>query len=229
MKWDKTINIILFFVFLALLSNFWFEPVILYGQNLDVAIGGWQFLFSIIYALLWLALIVYSAWQKKKHFVIAGLIYCFLAALPGWFLPSVVPAAGAEQGLLEAFFEMVLKKAYALSYAPLTGFGFFMSLESVKAWTSRIFPVFLAAYLGTQIFRYYRNAYIAQRLHMDTSTEHKDPVLARELGVISEVAGISELDVKRVSDNTGRNSFLSKIKGVGKALPQKEVSEEEEE
>ena len=201
MKWDKAVNIILLFVFLAFLSELFFGTSILYGEEKKFSPGWSQLFFSLGYAILWIVLLFYTAAKKRRHFLVGVSIYCCFIYLPGWILPALTFTAGEEQSLLKMLLELVLKKMYSLVHEPMSGFVGIMSLETIKNLMRRILPVFFIVYAAVQVFRYYRNAYISFRLQMNASVKQENPALAKELAAFSEPAPSGGIRaIKRVSD-----------------------------
>lgn len=172
MKWDKTVNIILFFIFLDFLSVVFYEPIFLYQEYAERVVSGSQGLFSLCILALWISLIVYSSLKRHRHFLIGGCVYWLLLYLPERILP-LLNTSSSNPDLITGLLQSMLKFSYVLAYAPLSGLIAFFSLETVQSLIRRIPFFFILIYFGMQIVRYYRNAYISYRLQMGGGFQEK--------------------------------------------------------
>lgn len=161
---------------------------------------------SLLFVLVWLTLCVYCAWKKRLPFLFGGIAFSLMAYLPGWFLPHLTAAADAskEPGLVSVVFKFVFEKMYELVNAPLVGVSLLVSPKEAIHLSRNLLPVLVICYVGTQLFRYYRNAYLAAELHIEDTAYSSNPDLARELAVAlqgnSEVKVAADTDVSDVSD-----------------------------
>ena len=187
MKWDKTANMVLLFIFLGFLSLYFFPPVIRYDMPPDTEdISVMYAIYGLVYAALWIALIVYSAWKRRRHFLIGSLFFGILIYLPERVLPHFITDPTEEANLLAESMNWFFRWLYSLVYAAQGGLSRYIGAATVVDWTRKIVPAFWIIYLGTQIIRYYRNAYLAQMLQMEKTVRHENPDLAREIGTVAE-------------------------------------------
>ena len=217
MKWDKTANLVLLFIFLGFLALFLFPPVIQFGAVTQTdEISQWYVYYGIVYAVIWIALIVYSTWKRKWHFLLGSLVFAALVYLPEWILPRLASDPTEEKSLLTEIMNWFFRGLYSVMYAAQGGLAKIMSQASVQTWTKRIVPLFIAAYVATQVVRYYRNAYISQQLQMNKSVRHENPDLAKELGQPVERKKITgKLSSKKLIKPTNAESAGSPRLGNG--------------
>lgn len=186
MRRDKAINVFLFFMLTALLFvslyPIYFSPGEIHIRTVTLA----ERLLSLLFVIMWTALCVYSAWKKRFALLAGGVMYSILAYLPGLFLPHLESAgAGSDDpGFLSAVFRVVFVKMYELVSAPLAGISLLVSRKASTSLSKWLLPVLLISYAGTQLFRFYRNAYLAEQLHLEDTASYSNPGLARELGLL---------------------------------------------
>jgi len=185
MRREKAINVFLFFFLQAMLFVCFF-PIYFSFDVIHVrTVSLPERMFSLIFVFLWFSLCFYSAWKKRLSLLAGGVMYAIMAYLPGWFLPHLTVPAGSfkEQGLIAGLFETLFNKMYELVSAPLAGISLLVSEKASTSISRWLLPVLLFSYAGTQIFRFYHNAYLAEQLHLDETTYFSNPALARELAV----------------------------------------------
>ena len=180
MKWDKTVNIVLFFLFLAFFSEFLFPVLMTYDGVYLRPVSTGQGFYSLMILFIWIGLASYTAWKKRTYLLIGGCVYAFLAYVPEYFLKNIEPKPGQEEVM--SFSESFLRQMYNLIYAPFTGLSRFFDMKTAYDLTRRMLPMMLIVYAAVQLFRFYRNAYLAQKLQMYATVEASNPDLAKALG-----------------------------------------------
>ena len=126
-----------------------------------------------IYALTVLvALPVYAAY-KKKFWITAGLMaYGAFASLPLWFLPKLMSKLSGDDASIVAVIEGYLLKAiYRMATAPFGAISRAFGDKFSRMLPFRILPVALILYIGVQLFRFYRNAYVMEQLSPATAID----------------------------------------------------------
>lgn len=202
MRREKAINVFLFFFLQAMLFVCFF-PVYFSFDKIHVrTVSLPERMFSLLFVLLWLTLCVYSAWKKRLPLLAGGVLYSIMAYLPGWFLPHLTVAAGSmkHQGLIAGLFETFFEKMYEVVSAPLAGVSLLFSEKATVNVSKWLLPVLLLSYAGTHVFRFYRNAYLAEQLHLEETTYFSNPALARELAVAPAPAVFFESVPPQASD-----------------------------
>jgi len=183
MKKDKALNVFLIFILIAILFvgffPIYFTPDKTYVRTVSIA----ERLFSMLFVLLWIALCVYSSWKKRLPLFIGGVLYSVLAYFPGWFLPGLGASALKDPGMINMTFKFLFEKLYELVNAPFTGISILFPESFSRGLGKTLLPVLLISYAGTQLFRFYRNAYLAEQLHLEDTMSYGNPALAIELGL----------------------------------------------
>jgi hypothetical protein len=108
-----------------------------------------------------------------------------MAYIPGWVLPHLTLAADSakSQGLVSGILEGFFVKMYELVNAPFAGVSLLVSEKSAASLSKWFLPILLISYAGVHLFRFYRNAYLAEQLHLEDTAYFSNPALARELAV----------------------------------------------
>lgn len=182
MKKDKALNVFLLFIWIGILFvdffPVYFSPDKTYTRTVSVP----ERLLSMLYLLLWAVLCVYSAWKKRFPLFAGGVLYSVLAYLPGWFLPGLSTSVLKDPGAVNSSLKFLFEKLYELVNAPFTGISILFPESSSRGLAKALLPVLLISYAGTQLFRFYRNAYLAEQLHLEDTISYANPALAIELG-----------------------------------------------
>lgn len=183
MKKDKALNVFLIFILIAILFvgffPIYFTPDKTYVRTVSIA----ERLFSMLFVLLWIALCVYSSWKKRLPLFIGGVLYSVLAYFPEWFLPGLSASVLKDPGMINMTFKFLFEKLYELVNAPFTGISILFPESFSRGLGKTLLPVLLISYAGTQLFRFYRNAYLAEQLHLEDTMSYGNPALAIELGL----------------------------------------------
>ena len=185
MRRDKALNVFLFFVLASVLFITFFPVYFSFeGANFRVVALS-ERLFSLVFVSLWIILCVYSAWKKKLYLVLGGAAYAIMAYLPGWILPLFPSAVdGKDPSLLTVIVRFVFGKMYELVNAPMVGVSIFFEENQSVSLSRWLLPILVFSYVLTQVFRYYRNAYLAEQLHLEDTAYYPNPDLAREIASV---------------------------------------------
>ena len=121
---------------------------------------GWLFALSVL-----LIIPVYAAY-RKKFWITAGLaVYGAVCLLPTWILPGMAEKLGAEDvDIFTVIGGFVLKAIYGMAEAPFASLSTALGDDRARMLPMRILPVSLIIYAAFQIYRFYRNAYVAEQL-----------------------------------------------------------------
>lgn len=160
-----------------------FSPLyFVYGNIVDRTFGTVETVFAWIYLLLVFVLLpVYSA-VFKKFWVTAGLAsYSFLCGcLPVWILPGMeAGVAGEEANIFSVIWGFFLKSVYGMVEAPFAPITKVFGDKFTESLPRKILPEILIIYCAVQLYRFYRDAYIAEKLTPEkaidtTAKEHKE-------------------------------------------------------
>ena len=183
MKKDKALNVFLLFILIALIFvgffPIYFSPDKTWTRTVSVP----ERLLSMLFVLLWAALCVYSSWKKRFPLFMGGVLYSVLAYLPGLFLPGLGASVLKDPGIVNSTFKFLFEKLYELVNAPFTGISILFHGSFSSGLSKILLPVLLLSYAGAQLFRFYRNAYFAEQLHLEDTISYGNPALAIELGL----------------------------------------------
>jgi len=189
-----------------------FEPLyFVYGAVYPRDFSWFETLMSWIYLLLVFVILPSYAAKKKRFWITAGLAcYGILAALPVWILPSLAEKLTGEDASLVAVLEAyVLRFIYGMAEAPFAAIAQVLGDSFVEVLPRRIMPVVLIIYIGTQLYRFYRKAYLAEQL---------DPL--KELDVTSK-----ENNEKIVgATNNVRQPVMQEVIGTVISAPERPVA-----
>jgi len=183
MRREKAINTFLFFFLQAMLFVCLF-PIYFSADQIHVrTVTLPERMLSLLFVFSWFFLCAYSAWKKRLPLVVGASLYSIMAYIPGWILPHLTVAAGSAkpQGLVAGLLEMFFDKMYELVSAPLAGVSLLVSDKASANLSRWLLPVLLLSYGGMHVFRFYRNAYLAEQLHLEDTAYFSNPSLAREL------------------------------------------------
>jgi hypothetical protein len=185
MRKDKAINVFLFFILFAMLFVYSCPVYFSFGEVHMRIVSLAERFFSLLFVLLWIALCSYTAWKKRLPLLAGGILFSLMAYLPGWILPHVSEAAGRSKdpSLFSSITKYMLERMYELINAPMAGVSLLVSSKASQNLGKQLLPALLLIYAGTQVFRFYRNAYLADQLHIEDTAYASNPELARELAV----------------------------------------------
>jgi hypothetical protein len=171
MRRDVIANVLLFFTLLSLLLVFRYPVYFSYEQVIFRAISIPERVFSVVFILLWITLCVYAAYFKRIYLVIGGVLYGLLPYIPGLLIPMLSGSSAAgKPSLVSTLTVSLLKRIHELVNAPFVGVSVLFPPEKVIGLSKLLLPVLLISYIGTQLFRFYRNAYLAEKLQLDDTS-----------------------------------------------------------
>ena len=120
---------------------------------------------SVIFVLMWLMLCAFTAYFKKLTCFFGGVLYSFLAYLPEMVIPKLSTAVpGSDPNLFTSLLDGAMRRLYELINAPMTGVSVLFPPEKAIGISKWMLPVLVVSFVVTQIFRFYRNAYLADQL-----------------------------------------------------------------
>ena len=187
MNRDRAMNVFLFFLLLSLTFVWLFPVYFSYGIAYVRTISLVERLLSLLFVLLWLAFCGYTAWKKRIPLLFGGIAYSLLTFIPGLFLPGLVKMAeGSDPSVAAGVAEFFFQRLYELTRAPLVGISVLFSSKHALGIGKLMLPILLFTYVCVQMIRGYRNAYLAEQLHLDDVAYSPNPDLARELGRMPE-------------------------------------------
>ncbi len=144
-----------------------FAPIALeYGLLIPRAFSIFEIIMSWLFAVVVLGVIpVYSA-VKKKFWFMAGLaVYGFFAYLPEWIIPGL---AGKLQGdnasMLAVIQNFIWRAVYGMVKAPFAGMIPAVGEKIARGLSDWILPASVGIYVVVQLFRFYRDSYVADQL-----------------------------------------------------------------
>lgn len=165
---DVIANVFLVFTYAALLFAFRFSVYFSYNQVLYRSVSNPERICSVFFVLLWLAMCIYAAYFKNRYMLIGGVLYGFLAYIPGIVIPMLTTSAsGTEPGLVSDLLVSFAKRIYELVNAPMVGISILFPPGKNTDLSKYLLPVLIFIYIGVQIFRFYRTAYLAEQLHLE--------------------------------------------------------------
>jgi hypothetical protein len=171
MRRDVIANVFLFFTTLSLLLVFRYPVYFSYGQVIYRAVSIPERIFSVVFILLWITLCVYAAYFKRIYLLIGGILYGLMPYMPGLLIPMLSESqASGKPNLAATLTVSLLKRIYELENAPFVGVSVLFPPEKAIDFSKLLLPVLLISYVGTQLFRFYRNAYLAEKLRLDDTS-----------------------------------------------------------
>ena len=186
----------------------------IYGGTAPREFSWFEILCSWIYTLLVFIVLPAYAAKKKKFWITAGLAcYGILASLPVWIMPSIVDKlAGEDASIIAVAQAYILRFIYGMAEAPFAAVSPVLGDSFAEALPRRIMPVVLIIHWGTQLFRFYRKAYIAEQMdplkELDvTSKENSDKIIGANnvrQPVMEEVIGTVISAPERPASNSNR-------------------------
>ncbi|MCQ2503765.1 MAG: hypothetical protein MJ103_00855 [Saccharofermentans sp.] len=108
---------------------------------------------------------LYAAWRKRLWITLGLASYGLMALLPSWMLPGLMDKLSGENAGLGATVEgFFLKAIYTMVNAPFAAISASMGDKFALGLAGKILPVALISYVALQLFRFYRDAYVAEQL-----------------------------------------------------------------
>lgn len=114
---------------------------------------------------------------KRKFWITAGLAcYGLLAFIPSWILPGMTAKiSGSEAKLGSVIGSFCLKSIHGMVNAPFGALSQLIGDNKASMLSHFIFPMALICYAVVQLFRFYRDAYLKDKL----SAQQVDPTIER--------------------------------------------------
>ena len=164
MKRDIIGDIFLGGVLLSLLFLFSFPAYFCYSQNVPRDISLMERMMSVCFLLAMILTIIWACWKKKVWVMLGICAFGILAYLPKWYLPKLdAKLAKPGKNIVDTLLSSFLNRIYELVHAPFTGLIGMFSEKQAEKLPYLILPVVVIAYVLSQIVRFYRNAYIAEK------------------------------------------------------------------
>ncbi|MBP5492563.1 MAG: hypothetical protein J6Y08_06945 [Clostridiales bacterium] len=167
MKRDIIGDIFLGGVLLCLLFLFSFPVYFSFGTINERPIELIERLMSICFVLAWILTCVWCCWKKRVWVMLGAATFGLLAYIPKWFLPKVnmnIILNGSS--LWDSFLSLILNRIYDLTHAPFAGLVGIVSQKTAQKMPEYLLPVFVISYILSQIVRYYKDAYVAEKKEM---------------------------------------------------------------
>lgn len=132
---------------------------------------------SLVVAGSFLLVIPIIAAIKRKFWISAGLAcYGLLAYIPGWILPGMTDKiSGSGAKLTSVIYASCLKGLYGMVNAPFASLSKLLGDNMAASLSKKILPIALLSYILVQLYRFYRDAYVRDKL----SAKQVDPSIER--------------------------------------------------
>ncbi|NLT12314.1 MAG: hypothetical protein GXY06_07895 [Clostridiaceae bacterium] len=167
MKKDLVLDIFLSFSLMALLFLFFFPAYFVYGQVVFRSVGVAERIFSVIFVLLWFALCALTAYTKKISMLLGGLLFSVMAYIPEWVLSKLVTDSPKQGSLLISLIKSLFLRLYEWINAPMVGISMLFDPKNGPKLSKWMLPILLGVFVFVQLFRFYRDAYLAEQLRLD--------------------------------------------------------------
>lgn len=137
-----------------------------YNEIVVREFGLFERIMSAIYAVSVLFIIPVFAAYKKKIWITIGLAsYGFLALLPEWILPRLQDkVAGDDAGIVAVVVNFIFKFIYGMVKAPFAALSDAFGDSRACSMSKWILPSAVILYIACQLYRFYRDAYVAEQL-----------------------------------------------------------------
>ncbi|MCQ2483177.1 MAG: hypothetical protein MJ153_06815 [Clostridia bacterium] len=179
---------------------------------------------SCLFTLAVLVVIPALAAYKRKFWITAGLMsFGILAYIPGWILPGMTPEiAGSEAKIGSVIWAYCLKSIYGVVNAPFASLSKLLGDKGALCLSKMILPTAIIMYIAVQLFRFYREAYIRDKLSSqqdDPTIERGEPARAAEseehevLGTVVMAPSVKAEQKPVKTENTNN------VKKANKAIP----------
>ena len=180
-----------------------FEPLYYtYGLIVPREFSTAETVFSWVYTgAVFVVIPLYSAFRKRAWMAIGLASYGLLACLPTWILPGLADkVSGNDAGILDVGLNFILRCIYAMVNAPFASLSEPLGDDTASKLSLRILPVILIVYAVFQIFRFYRDAYLAERLDptygTDNAQAQSDPRKVRDAHIPDILGTVISAPVK---------------------------------
>ena len=182
MKRDIISDIVLLFSLIGLLFMFGNTPYLQYDAVVTRSISIYERMGSFFFIILMLFAIVVCAWKKKLFVMIGCACYGLLAYLPGIFLPGIEKSiAKGGTSLLDTFASLFWHRIYEVVNAPFAGQIGIVSEKTAAGMSKWFLPMTVITYIVVQLYRFYRDAYVAEQMHRSEMANLQHASLAKEI------------------------------------------------
>ena len=166
MRRDYFICIFLLLVAIALAFVCLLPTYYSYDGVIEREVGLIETLASTFFCLLTLLIFpVFTAIKKKFWAMLGNAAFGLLAFIPGMFLPGMAAKLSApDVNILTTVKALFFKAIYTMVYAPFAGIGNLAGNKLGLILPKLILPVTLLIYGVVKLFRFYKEAYIAEQL-----------------------------------------------------------------
>ena len=166
MRRDYFICIFLLLVAIALAFVCLLPTYYSYDGVIEREVGLIETLASTFFCLLTLLIFpVFTAIKKKFWAMLGNAAFGLLAFIPGIFLPRMAAKLAApDVNILTTVKALFFKAIYTMVYAPFAGIGNLAGNKLGLILPKLILPVTLVIYGVVKLFRFYKEAYIAEQL-----------------------------------------------------------------
>lgn len=178
MQKERSLNLFLAYVLFALMFCCLYPIYFSYGEITVRTVSLDERMLSLLFVLSWLLLSAYIAWKKRVWLLLGAGFYGLLSYLPDAIMPLV---SGTNAGAVKLGFRYFAERIYELTGAPMAGISLLFSDKASVSLSKWLLPILLLTYAGVQLFRFYRNAFLAEQLHLEDNAYYPNPTLAREL------------------------------------------------
>lgn len=108
---------------------------------------------------------LYSAIHKKFWFTAGLAVYGLFANLPEWILPKLIEKlSGEDVSIISVIGNFIWRSIYGMVKAPFAGLSPALGVNFARGLSNWILPVSVISYVVVQLFRFYRDAYVADQL-----------------------------------------------------------------
>lgn len=163
---------------------------------------------SILFAVVTIiAFPILTAVKKKFWAMLGNAAFGLLAFIPGMFLPGMAAKLAAPDVAItttvKAFF---FKAIYSMTYAPFVGLGSIVGDKAGQFFPKLILPMSLLIYGAVKLFRFYKEAYIAERL-APVPTNDSPTIRTRKPDILGTVisAPVNNKTAPETGDETKTN------------------------
>lgn len=167
MKKDLVLDIFLSFSLMALLFLFFFPAYFVYGEIAFRSVGVAERIFSVIFVLFWFTLCALTAYTKKISMLIGGLLFSIMAYIPEWVLSRLVTGDPKQGSVVTSLFTSLFRRLYEWINAPMVGISMLFDPKKGPQLSKWLLPILLMVFVFVQLFRFYRDAYLAEQLRLD--------------------------------------------------------------
>ncbi len=193
MKRDIIGDIFLGGVLLSLLFLFSFPVYFSYAGVHARPVELTERLMSVCFIMAWILTIIWACWKKKVWVIAGAAVFGILAFVPKWCLPMVDEHIAKEgSDFLWSTMSSILNRIYELVHAPFAGSVWLLGEKTAMNMPEKLLPVCVIAYVATNIFRYYKNAFVTERKQMKDFAHFRKSTEARKAAQSASAGSVRE-------------------------------------